>query len=190
MLQRTTPCVDCGTDLACPARGRPPKRCDGCRDIEARRASRARKQSKRAGAQPVDQYERARAERYDEDGNGRCVRCRKYKPDSEYGRTKLRRDGLQVECRRCYADRSVRRRYGGRSYEETLAEQDGKCRMCSVLEAESARFVFDHDHACCPGDETCGACFRGLICRRCNVSLRYYEDEELAEHARNYLLGR
>lgn len=33
----------------------------------------------------------------------------------------------------------------------------------------------DHDHACCPGDSSCGLCVRGLLCGLCNRMAGYME---------------
>lgn len=62
---------------------------------------------------------------------------------------------------------SVRRIYklSWDKYEEMLAAQGGRCAIC---QRKSKKFHVDHDHACCPGKESCGKCVRGLLCSMCN----------------------
>ncbi len=65
----------------------------------------------------------------------------------------------------------------------TFLETDRTCQMCHVKMNVSGRnksmgsrsVVVDHDHACCPGDRSCGACVRGIICHSCNSALGRYE---------------
>ena len=54
-------------------------------------------------------------------------------------------------------------------YVDMLKAQDYKCAICKK-ETES-RLQVDHDHACCPGQYTCGNCTRGLLCSHCNRTL-------------------
>jgi hypothetical protein len=35
----------------------------------------------------------------------------------------------------------------------------------------------DHDHACCPGKYSCGACVRGFLCNNCNNGLGRFKDD-------------
>jgi hypothetical protein len=68
-------------------------------------------------------------------------------------------------------------------YNETFAAQNGVCRICGRPETEIhpktkeiQRLAVDHDHACCPGDRSCGKCVRGLLCAKCNQCLHQVEE--------------
>lgn len=69
-------------------------------------------------------------------------------------------------------------------YARMLVEQDFRCKCCRG----EGKLIIDHDHRCCPlvsagysnskawkRPYSCGKCVRGLICRRCNTLVGYYE---------------
>lgn len=64
-------------------------------------------------------------------------------------------------------------------WREILDGQHGNCYLCTEpLDPEASRGVHvDHDHACCPGDRSCGKCIRGLSCHRCNTGIGAFEDD-------------
>jgi hypothetical protein len=80
-------------------------------------------------------------------------------------------------------------------YNEQFEKQKGLCAICERPEVEIhpktgqiARLATDHNHACCPGDKSCGKCVRGLICAKCNQCLHQVEEvENWCEKATNYL---
>jgi hypothetical protein len=47
-----------------------------------------------------------------------------------------------------------------------------ECELCHerfAIDRQGRRHsVVDHDHDHCPGQHSCGACVRGIICSRCN----------------------
>lgn len=70
-----------------------------------------------------------------------------------------------------------RRKYGitPEAYQELLDRQGGTC-VCG--HAPDDRYLsVDHNHACCPGDKSCGECVRGLLCNDCNISLGFLRDD-------------
>lgn len=67
----------------------------------------------------------------------------------------------------------VRHRLTQERYEEMLAKHDGLCWSCQKKPATRV----DHDHACCPGNYSCGACVRGLLCQSCNAGIGLLGDD-------------
>jgi hypothetical protein len=47
------------------------------------------------------------------------------------------------------------------------------CELCG--DKPEASLHVDHDHKCCNGVKSCGACVRGIICNRCNKAVDKYE---------------
>jgi hypothetical protein len=94
------------------------------------------------------------------------------------------------EGRRLY---KIAYRYGitADEYLNMYASQGGRCKICGIHESDlTKRLHIDHDHACCDGVRSCGKCVRGLICKKCNTSISYFEEEpkRLLE-AYRYLTG-
>jgi hypothetical protein len=76
------------------------------------------------------------------------------------------------------------------SYEATLKSQNNGCKICGATKPGHQRknFSIDHDHSCCSGQVTCGKCFRGILCVRCNLVLGELQDSvELLEKMISYL---
>jgi excisionase family DNA binding protein len=85
-----------------------------------------------------------------------------------------------------YSDSGVRARQFYRMYgitleqrEETYEMQKGRCAICKKSH-ESNELFADHDHKT--------EIFRGLLCRKCNTGLGFFEDDiERLESAADYL---
>ena len=138
-------------------------------------------------------------------GGRQCTRCRAVKPPEAFGVDRSTRDGVSRECRQCGTDRDreraqrdpdYRRRYHlkqryGLSLEDYLARleaQGGGCAVCGASPGARIMHV-DHDHACCPGEQTCGRCIRGILCQDCNRGLGMFQDDaELLMAAAAYVL--
>lgn len=90
-----------------------------------------------------------------------------------------RRRAEYLANRAAYAARNLGR-YGITTdqYDELLAAQGGGCAICGTTNPRGrGRFHVDHDHACCPGQYSCGGCVRGLLCGACNPGLGAFGDD-------------
>jgi len=84
-------------------------------------------------------------------------------------------------------DNHLVKRYGISlvEYNQRLAEQDGKCLLCSTPEEDARSGVLDVDH-----DHDTGA-KRGLLCHRCNWGMGILGDDPvLLRKAADYLEGK
>ena len=58
----------------------------------------------------------------------------------------------------------------------TLRAQGNTCAICGTGDPGMKGWHTDHDHTCCPGTTSCGLCFRGILCGRCNTGLGFFRD--------------
>lgn len=110
----------------------------------------------------------------DEHGRKLCGTCDTWLLVENFTRSVSRSDGLAARCKRCERSSSLKRKFGVTlaEYEDILTAQGGGCAICGKTEAANRRrLAVDHDHACCPGQRTCGNCLRGLLCSSCNLHL-------------------
>lgn len=132
-----------------------------------------------------------------------CTDCGATKDRREFSKHSKAKDGLNWKCKECACgdaaewrrnNPSATKKYNLAKYGMTisdwdamLAEQNGRCAICGVPEAEApgqtgsgSGLHVDHDH------ET-GA-VRGLLCRCCNLGLgQFFDDEEKLFNAIQYL---
>jgi hypothetical protein len=125
-------------------------------------------------------------------GRKRCPQCGEWRAESEYHRSSNEPDGLFYCCKGCARQNgraAVYRRYSitAEQYDAMLAAQGGVCAVCAQ-ECSRGHLSVDHDHACCPGEKSCGKCIRGLLCRSCNQALGHMKDDaDRLEAAARYL---
>lgn len=75
-------------------------------------------------------------------------------------------------------------------YVDLEKSQNGVCKICGEPEKYKRRLSVDHDHACCPGEGSCGKCIRGLLCSNCNRVLGQVKDDvKILETMIEYLNG-
>ena len=128
--------------------------------------------------------------------------CERARPHDEFSVARGKRLQRFSQCKACAAERwhagdklsRVAQKFGitKARWLELYAAQAGRCAICLASPSEVPRgyLLVDHDHACCPGERSCGRCVRGLLCARCNLALgQFRDDPELLTSAVRYLAG-
>ncbi|OXM65385.1 endonuclease VII domain-containing protein [Amycolatopsis vastitatis] len=62
------------------------------------------------------------------------------------------------------------------TWDQILADQGHQCALCGTDSPGSKGWMVDHDHTCCRGIRSCGACIRGILCGHCNSGLGHFRD--------------
>lgn len=116
-----------------------------------------------------------------------CRTCDTYLQEDSFSKT-------FTDCTKCKTENQHKRtvKKHGISYDQyldMLSSQNNKCKICENEEKSSkSRLSIDHDHSCCPGENSCGKCVRGLLCSNCNMSLGNAKDSiEILEKMIEYL---
>lgn len=119
-------------------------------------------------------HERVETEGPMQPANGAKTHCPAQHPYAKFGRVKS--DGSRY-CSICFRVNWIRRNYGvsAARWDELVLAQEGRCAICE--REVGGDLHVDHDHACCPGKSSCGACVRALLCGNCNHGLGKLKDD-------------
>lgn len=115
--------------------------------------------------------------------NKTCNDCNVEKLASEFYVNKMSKDGLTSYCSQCSVIRSIssRHRISKEKYHELLSQG---CDSCGSFD----KLCIDHDHTCCPGQMTCGKCFRGVLCNECNTAEGFLKTSKKAAMLLQYMI--
>lgn len=114
------------------------------------------------------------ASKRDAEGRKECGTCRQWLPIEEFQNHANTADRLAFRCRTCMREYLISRKFNVpvERYREMLAAQNGCCAICEKPPRDGGReLAVDHDHSCCPGQESCGKCVRALLCGPCNSAI-------------------
>lgn len=155
-------CVDCNVAEVPPKRGRV---CVSCKHLRRKHAEK---------------------EPFPKEGRT-CTICGEVKMEDDFHAHPNGKYGRSPDCKPCAqtAKRLAKYSLSMEEYKGLIAAQGGKCAICY---GDLIKLHVDHDHACCPGNKSCGKCVRGLLCRECNWMLgNARDDKEVLKNAIEYL---
>jgi hypothetical protein len=101
--------------------------------------------------------------------------CGQLLPLSQFSKHRKTADGYNTNCKECCRNLHMQWKYDMTQVEwdALFASQGNKCAICRT--SETYRWATDHDHACCPGQKTCGKCIRAILCYPCNTTVGFIE---------------
>jgi hypothetical protein len=84
------------------------------------------------------------------------------------------------------------RRYGltPEQFADLLTAQGSQCAICRTQTPGGQGWHVDHDHSCCnTRKQSCGKCFRGILCSRCDIAIwNLRDDPVIIQAALRYVL--
>lgn len=113
-----------------------------------------------------------------------CSTCGQRKPFEDFQKFLKRGKVVRfIRCKQCASSPEQKVKHRDRKYSlepgewERMFEAQGRaCKICcSDSPGHKNGWQTDHDHACCPGQGSCGQCVRGILCHWCNINLSWYE---------------
>lgn len=103
--------------------------------------------------------------------------CGRTLPLDQFHICKRNVSGRNLWCRDCSRNKGIEKRYGltAEAWNAMFERQGHSCAICHVETPNGRSWMVDHDHACCPGQKTCGKCVRAILCHPCNITVGYLE---------------
>ena len=113
-----------------------------------------------------------------------CIPCmntyqrERYASPEQFKQRKMSEEENRVKRKESYRKYYLKTMYNltQDQFDAMMIEQSGRCGICETQATPDRYFHVDHDHACCPGDRSCGECVRGLLCFKCNNVLGLFGD--------------
>jgi hypothetical protein len=111
----------------------------------------------------------------EKDGLLHCRKCEQYLDKSKFWNNLT----YCKDCSKLVGHSANLKRFGLTvdNYIDLEKSQNSLCKICNEPEKHNKRLSVDHDHACCPGANSCGKCVRGLLCSNCNKTLGLIKDD-------------
>ena len=108
-----------------------------------------------------------------------CTLCKQVKPALDFHIDKSTPSRLNGYCKPCTTRYQRLNKYQLQpaDFEAMLEAQGNACAICSDQFTDKLVACVDHDHNCCPGQYSCGACVRGLLCGHCNRGIGCLRDD-------------
>jgi hypothetical protein len=116
--------------------------------------------------------------------------CGRTLPLDHFHSARRNRSGVAAWCKECTRSKDLFARYKITLAEwNALFESQGRaCAICRTTSTSSnGRWMTDHNHSCCPGEQTCGKCTRAILCHDCNITVGYIENHPNIEAALDYV---
>lgn len=116
----------------------------------------------------------------DERGRKQCIDCGEWLAESNFAAHPKSLDKLNVHCQACKARKRRASNYQmtADQIDELITSQGSRCAICRGTSTGDHRgWRIDHDHACCPGPQSCGRCVRGALCSPCNLAIGLFRDD-------------